>query len=142
MTRGSIFASAAAVLLAGALIALPAAAQTFRGPGPDSGRAPAAGPTPGGSAPAARGGGGSRNTFTGGTYDNRGPAISGRPGGHGYRNHHGRRHYGGSAVFGGWGWGPSYYDDWAYPAYEDYERCYVRRVKVKGRWVNRRYCEY
>jgi hypothetical protein len=62
-------------------------------------------------------------------------------GGHGH--HHGHRgfHHRGPAVIGGWGlgWGPSY--GWADPYYDDYEPCYVRRVKYRGRWVYRRYCD-
>lgn len=58
-------------------------------------------------------------------------------------------HRGRGIVRGAWGWGgPSYYgygSDYDYPysePYYGYERCYVRRVKINGRWVRRRYCEY
>jgi len=87
----------------------------------------------------------------GGTYRGGGAAIV--PGGgpryagrgyHGHRRYYG---YGGPAIVGGWGWGwgwgaPYYYDYPYYQPYYGYERCWTRRVKVKGKWVRRRYCEY
>lgn len=148
MARPLFFGSLAAALLAGALIALPANGQILR----DSGGGTFTG-----------GGGGTRAPSSGGTFTGRGGGSGGilrtpgggqtytgrGGGGHGYAGrgyHHGRGYpYRGPAIIGGgWGWGASsYYDDYPYSEpYYGYERCYVRRVKVKGRWVRRRYCEY
>ena len=116
----------------------------------------------GGGAVAPRGGGGGapvmgsgRSTFRSSGGGGGGAAIvrrggaGGYYGGRGYAGrgyHHGhRRYFGGPAIVGGWGWGaPFYYNDYSYsdPDYYGYERCYTRRVKVRGHWVRRRYCEY
>ncbi|MCK9915824.1 hypothetical protein MXD81_42370 [Microbacteriaceae bacterium K1510] len=160
MARPLFFGSLAAALLAGALMALPASGQILR-PSDGGGGGGGGAPSSGGTFTGRGGGGGAPAPSTGGTFTGRGGGIVTTPGGgraytgrgggghgyagRGYRHGRGYPYRGPAIVGGGWGWGASSYYDYDYPTsepYYGYERCYVRRVKVKGRWVRRRYCEY
>jgi hypothetical protein len=59
---------------------------------------------------------------------------------HGHHHHHHR----GFFPFGVFASGYGYYDDYYYdyPYDDSYEDCYIRRVRIHGHWVRRRYCEY
>lgn len=170
MARPLFLGSLAAALVAGTLIALPAFGQAIvpsGGGGGGGGGAPAMGSSGGtfrssggggggGAMVAPRGGGApvmgsGRSTFRSSGGGGGGAAIVPGGGGRGYAGrgyrHHGHYYRGPAVVGSGWGWGwgaPYYYDDYSYaaPSYYGYERCYTRRVKVRGHWVRRRYCEY
>lgn len=152
MPMRTIFATAAAALLAGALVATPAFAQKGAGPGGGGGGgAPAAngGGGGGGSFKGGGGGGGGGGSFKGGGGGGGGGgrSVRGNPGFAGsgpHQGHHGGRHFARGPVYGGFGvfgFGVPFAleNAWGYP--DDEPDCYVVRVRVRHHWELRQYCD-